>query len=74
MLEEQIEAVELENVERVRTTHHAEPLGARFGKHAMIRKLVLLAAVLALGACNTVSGVGRDVTSAGKAVTGAAKR
>ena len=28
-----------------------------------------LAAILALSACNTISGIGKDVSSAGKAVT-----
>ncbi len=40
-----------------------------------MRKLItltVLAAALAVGACNTVSGVGKDVSAAGKAVTGAA--
>lgn len=40
-----------------------------------MRKLVILAATaaaLALAACNTVAGVGRDVQAAGQAVTGAA--
>jgi entericidin B len=40
-----------------------------------MRKLItltVLAAALALGACNTVSGVGKDVSAAGKAVTGVA--
>jgi len=31
--------------------------------------LTLVAAALAVSACNTVSGVGRDVSAAGKAVT-----
>ena len=35
---------------------------------------ILLAAALALSACNTVQGVGRDVQGAGKAIeSGAAK-
>ncbi len=38
----------------------------------MIRKLAMLSMLLALGACNTISGAGRDITSAGRAVTGAA--
>jgi predicted small secreted protein len=41
-----------------------------------MRQLILFAtaaAVLMTAACNTVSGVGRDVQSAGKAVTGAAR-
>ncbi|MDO8381266.1 entericidin A/B family lipoprotein [Phenylobacterium sp.] len=40
-----------------------------------MRKVLVLAvtaAALLTGACNTVSGVGRDVSAAGKAVTGAA--
>lgn len=40
----------------------------------MHRMIVLtLAAALALSACNTVAGVGRDAQSAGKAVTKAAR-
>ena len=31
--------------------------------------LSLVAAALAVSACNTISGVGRDVSAAGKAVT-----
>lgn len=41
-----------------------------------MRKFVILAvavAGLAVSACNTVSGAGRDVQSAGAAVTGAAE-
>ena len=34
--------------------------------------LSLIAAALAVSACNTVAGVGRDVQAAGQAVTGAA--
>jgi predicted small secreted protein len=30
---------------------------------------IALVSVLALGACNTISGAGKDVSSAGKAVT-----
>ncbi|MES2341619.1 MAG: entericidin A/B family lipoprotein [Pseudomonadota bacterium] len=40
-----------------------------------MRKVLVLAvtaAALLTAACNTVSGVGRDVSAAGKAVTGAA--
>lgn len=40
-----------------------------------MRKLVLLAATAAallVAACNTVAGVGQDVTSAGRAVTNTA--
>ncbi len=35
--------------------------------------LAMVTGALAIGACNTVEGVGRDVSSAGDAVTGAAK-
>jgi predicted small secreted protein len=41
-----------------------------------MRKLVILAALavsLSVTACNTVSGAGKDVTSAGKAVTDTAE-
>ena len=41
-----------------------------------MRKLIVLAAAAAavlVAACNTVSGVGRDVTAAGKAVTSTAE-
>jgi predicted small secreted protein len=41
-----------------------------------MRKLIVLAAAAAalwVSGCNTVSGVGRDVESAGKAVAGAAR-
>ena len=34
--------------------------------------LSLIAAALAVSACNTVAGVGRDVQAAGQAATGAA--
>jgi predicted small secreted protein len=40
-----------------------------------MRKLFVLTAVAAgllLAACNTVEGAGRDVSAAGKAITGAA--
>lgn len=39
-----------------------------------MRKLIilpLLAAALLVSACNTVSGIGRDLEAAGEAVTGA---
>lgn len=35
--------------------------------------LTLLAAVLGLSACNTISGIGRDVRAAGDAVTSGAE-
>ena len=41
-----------------------------------MRKLIVLAvcaSALLLSACNTTSGVGRDVSSAGRAVAGAAE-
>ena len=41
-----------------------------------MRKLIALAsvaAVLALGACNTIEGLGRDLGAAGNAVTGASR-
>ncbi|HJV43749.1 entericidin A/B family lipoprotein [Caulobacter sp.] len=41
-----------------------------------MRKLVILAALaasLSVAACNTVEGAGKDVSSAGKAVTDTAK-
>lgn len=41
-----------------------------------MRKLVILslaAVSLLAAACNTIEGVGRDVTAAGQAVTGAAQ-
>ncbi|WP_310496235.1 entericidin A/B family lipoprotein [Sandarakinorhabdus sp.] len=34
-----------------------------------MRILVVMTALLALTACNTVSGAGRDLSSAGKAIT-----
>lgn len=42
----------------------------------MVRKVVavaLVAATLLVSACNTVAGAGKDVSSAGDAVTNAAK-
>jgi predicted small secreted protein len=44
--------------------------------NAMRNMIILGAAVaaLALSACNTVSGAGRDVSSVGKATTGAAEK
>lgn len=41
-------------------------------KHHAI-PLVLAALVIGLAGCNTVSGAGKDVSSTGKAVTGAAE-
>lgn len=40
----------------------------------MIRTLAVLTALLALAACNTIAGAGRDVSSAGRAVEDAASR
>jgi predicted small secreted protein len=42
----------------------------------MVRKIVtatLIAGTMLLAACNTVSGAGQDVSSAGRAVTDAAE-
>jgi entericidin B len=42
-----------------------------------MRRLIILtlsATALLVASCNTVAGVGRDATSAGKAVTKAAKK
>lgn len=36
--------------------------------------LTIVAAALAVSACNTVSGVGRDVSAAGSAVTSGAEQ
>ncbi|WP_242115840.1 entericidin A/B family lipoprotein [Sphingomonas lacusdianchii] len=38
-----------------------------------ILSLAVVAGALAISACNTVEGVGRDVSSAGDTVAGAAK-
>lgn len=35
--------------------------------------ILILAPALALGACNTVEGAGRDIKSGGKAIEGAAR-
>ena len=37
-----------------------------------ILTLTIVAAALAVSACNTISGAGRDVSAAGRAVSGAA--
>jgi entericidin B len=37
-----------------------------------MRKLILLGLLLSVAACNTIEGAGRDMSSAGKAVAGAA--
>jgi predicted small secreted protein len=47
-----------------------------FEKGISMRKLIVLAAAAAalmVSACNTIEGAGKDVQSAGKAVTGAAR-
>ncbi len=45
-------------------------------EHVMVRKILesslIAGALLALAACNTVAGAGKDVSSAGQAVTNAA--
>jgi predicted small secreted protein len=38
-----------------------------------IKMLAMIASVAALAACNTVAGAGKDVSSAGHAVSNAAK-
>ena len=38
-----------------------------------ILTLTIVAAALAVSACNTISGAGRDVSAAGKAVTSGAE-
>jgi predicted small secreted protein len=40
----------------------------------MIITLSLVAAALAVSACNTIAGVGRDVSAAGSAVSSGAER
>lgn len=57
---------------------HACVYGAgstQIGDHPMkkIVALSIIAAALAVSACNTISGVGRDVSAAGSAVTGGAE-
>jgi len=50
--------------------------GLRRTAEKMMRKLVILAALaasLSVAACNTVEGAGKDVSSAGKAVTETAR-
>jgi entericidin B len=45
-------------------------------KETSVKKIValtLVVAALAVSACNTVAGVGRDVSAAGRAVSGAAE-
>jgi entericidin B len=41
--------------------------------HAQDHRPLIVAAALAVSACNTVSGVGRDVSAAGSAVTSGAE-
>ena len=38
----------------------------------MINRIFALGMMLLLGACNTIEGAGRDISSVGKAMTGAA--
>jgi predicted small secreted protein len=40
----------------------------------MTRLFLVIAAVLALSACNTVKGVGQDIQKAGEKIEGAAKK
>lgn len=39
----------------------------------MFTRIVLLAIILALGACNTMQGMGRDIQAAGEALQDAAE-
>jgi predicted small secreted protein len=41
---------------------------------AMMPVMVLVAAMVTLGACNTTAGVGQDVSAAGHAVTNSADK
>ena len=41
---------------------------------AMNRILIVIAAALALSACNTIKGVGQDIKKAGETIEGAAKK
>ncbi len=40
----------------------------------MTRLILIVSAVLALAACNTVKGVGQDIQKAGEKIEGAAKK
>jgi entericidin B len=40
----------------------------------MTRLILIVAAALALAACNTIKGVGQDIQKAGSAIEGAAKK
>jgi predicted small secreted protein len=40
----------------------------------MTRLILVIAAALALTACNTVKGIGQDIQKAGGAIEGAAKK
>ncbi len=40
----------------------------------MNRILIVIAAALALSACNTIKGVGQDIKKAGETIEGAAKK
>ena len=46
---------------------------AKKGFHVLFCLAVLVFLTVGLSACNTVEGLGRDMTSAGEAVTGVAK-
>ncbi|MFH1158408.1 MAG: entericidin A/B family lipoprotein [Pseudomonadota bacterium] len=47
---------------------------AKKGLHFLFCLVVLASLAVALSACNTFEGLGRDVKSAGEAVTGAAQQ
>jgi predicted small secreted protein len=54
----------------------ALPTHGTFRRQTMVRKLITIIALtgsLAIAACNTVEGAGKDVSSAGDAVSDAAK-
>jgi len=40
----------------------------------MTRLILVIAAVLALSACNTIKGMGQDIQKAGEKIEGAAKK
>lgn len=61
--------------ETPRRTFLCRPRGDPQHMEVMMRKIfsmVIVAGALAVSACNTVEGVGKDVSSAGDAVSGAA--
>jgi len=62
-------------VEDINTQLRAKRLETIMKKTSNLRTLsVILAAVMALSACNTLEGAGRDIGSAGDAIEDAAKK